>query len=729
MTIEAKADLLFEIGTEELPAGYILPALRRYEEVLTRNLNAQRLAFEEIKSYGTPRRLVFIVHGLPLGQSDHTFTVKGPRVEAAFNDKGEPTKTLLGFARAQGVDIGDIIRIETKKGVVVAANKKVKGGKAAPILSKILEKTMATEVFPKSMKWGASPVSFARPVSRILALFDEKRVDVTYGHVKSTTCTLGHRFTGKAEPVEVKGPESFFKALLARDVIVDQEKRKAIIKEGLAEKAGEVGGVVLGDEALTEEVAFLVEYPVVIRGGFDEGFLVLPRQVIINAMRSHQRYFSILDDAGSLMPYFITVANTPAPDMDKIIKGNERVLRARLNDAKFYFDKDKARPLCELTEGLKDVVFQARLGTSYEKVLRFTRLGLYLAERAGFIDESRGKEDSEAFLLEENNPARHKAGEIGEGPYMRLVIGRAAMLSKADLLSGVVGEFPDLQGVMGGIYAREAGEAPEVAAAISEHYRPTAAGGALPKSKAGLIISMADKLDTIAGFFAIGKVPTGAIDPYALRRQAIGIIKMLLESELDLPLDEAAEQAVAVLGPKICAEEERAAVKTSILEFFGERLKAQLRGEGIAFDSIDAVLATRWYNISDAVARIKALESFKDHESCADLVLSFKRVSNILKGFKADGSTPDEAIFSDEAESALFTAARGLAPLLEELARNGDYKGLFEALASIKTDIDRFFDDVMVMVENESIKTNRLLLLSSVRELYFQIADISRLTL
>ncbi len=728
MTIAIKADLLFEIGTEELPAGYIPLALSRYEEILTRNLKAQRLEFAEMRSYGTPRRLVFVVRGLPRAQSDHTFTVKGPRASAAYDENGNPTKTLLGFARAQGVEVSEILQLETKKGDIVAANKTVKGEQAGPLLSKILEKTISSEVFPKGMKWGRGTVSFARPVRRLLALFDGDGVDVSFGSVKSGAFTVGHRFTGQTAPVEVDGPESYFKALSERHVIVDQEQRKEIIAAGLEKKAHEVSGTVLPDKALMEEVAFLVEYPVVIRGSFDDEFLALPREVIINAMRSHQRYFTALDKEGRLLPYFLTVANTPAAKMDKIISGNERVLRARLNDAKFYFDKDKSTPLTELTQGLKAVIFAARLGSSYEKVIRFTALALYLGERAGLMPPIEEKTDPEAFLREDKNPAEHPPEEIGKGPYMRLVIGRAAVLCKADLLSGVVGEFPDLQGIMGGIYARAGGETEEVARAIEEHYRPTASGGVLPSTEAGTIISMADKLDTIAGFFAIGKLPTGTVDPYALRRGAIGIINMLLHSELDIPLDEAVERAAANLGEDICKD--TGAVKAAVLEFFGERLKAQLRGEGITFDSVDAVLATRWYNISDAVARIRAIEEFKAHESCEFLVLSFKRLSNILKGFTGhlEGKRPEKALFTEEAEAGLMQAAEALAPEVKKLWDKGDYKGVFQALASIKGDIDRFFDDVMVMVDDEKIKANRLLLLAYVRDMFSQIADISRLS-
>jgi len=724
MNSEKKGDLLFEIGTEELPAGYIPQALMRYEDILTRALNGGRLAFDEIKTYGTPRRLVFVVRGLPISQADHTFTIKGPRVEAAYDDKGAPTAALLGFARSQGADISQIGREQTKKGEVVAVEKTVTGAQTAALLPPILEKTLAIEVFPKRMKWGAGSVSFARPVRRLLAIFNNNGLDVAFGEVRSNSVTNGHRFIEATAPVKVTDISSYFRAMEERSVVVDQEKRRAIIRSGIEEKAREAGGRVLFDKALTEEVAWLVEYPVVIRGAFDKDFLRLPKEIIINAMRSHQRYFSVLDERGALLPFFITVANTPAASMDKIIKGNERVLRARLNDAKFYFEKDRATPLVNLVEGLKDVIFAARLGSSLDKVLRFTSLALYLGERAGLIPAAT-EENLEGFLKEEKNPASHERKDMGEGMYMRLVIGRAAMLCKADLLSGVVGEFADLQGIMGGIYARLGGEAEEVALAMEEHYRPTASGGKLPSSKAGIIISMADKLDTIAGFFSVGKVPTGTVDPYALRRGAIGIINMLLASKLDLPLDEAVERALEILGPGIC--EDRPKVKKSILEFFSERLRQQLLAGGLAFDSIDAVLAARWYNISDAAARVRALDRFKEDSACEALVLSFKRVFNILKGFDGHGGAPDKALFSEGAEAKLMEAAQKLAPNIEKLRKEGDYTGLFKALSSIKAKIDGFFDDVMVMVDDEKVKKNRLLLLAFIRGLYVNIADISRL--
>ncbi len=721
MESENAGDLLFEIGTEELPAGYIAPALSRYEQALARNLRAARLSYGEIRSYGTPRRLVFVVRGLPRLQADHSLEVTGPRVEAAYDGSGRPTKALIGFARAQGVAVDDIRRLKSKKGEVVLATKKIRGEGTATLLPAILEKTMKEEVFPKSMRWGTSDVTFARPVRRLLAIFMGKGLDLVFGDVRSNTFTVGHRFIGDTAPEEVEGPETFFSVLEKKKVLVDQARRKEIIRKGLAHKAAEVGGSVLEDASLTEEVVWLVEYPVVIRGTFEEEFLELPREIIINAMRSHQRYFSVLGAGGELLPYFITVANTPAPSMDKIIHGNERVLRARLNDARFYYDKDRAIPLASFVEGLKSVVFQDRLGTSYEKVLRFTRLALYLGQRAGLIPD--GGEGPEDFLRDDKNPALASATD--EAARLRLVIGRAAMLSKADLLSGVVGEFPDLQGVMGGIYARLGGEDEAVARAIEEHYRPTSSGGALPETTAGTIVSMADKLDTIAGFFAIGKVPTGGVDPYALRRSAIGIINMLIETGLDIPLDEAVEEALTIQGGKICAD--IGGVKEVVLDFFGERLRNKLLAEGLSFDSVDAVLATKWYDISDAVDRVRAIEDFKGNPVATDLAVSFKRVSNILKGFEPSGREPESALFTEEAEKGLATAIEALSPKIEALRAEGDYSGLFETLASIKPDIDRFFDDVMVMVDDEKVRTNRLLLLSRARGLFIEVADISRL--
>ena len=738
----AGKELLFEIGTEEIPAGFVPSALEDIKDFLAKKLASSRLDFESIRALGTPRRLAFIIEGLPETQPDARIEVRGPKSTAAFDESGKPTKKLEGFLKSQGVALEDVKTVETEKGEYVTVVKEIEGQPTVKVLHKILEAALALDVFPKSMRWGMHEVSFARPVHWLLALFDGRTVDVNFGHVKSSDFTLGHRFLtsevaeGWGRPVEkkalrnnrfkVSSVESYLEGLRSHYVIVDPGERKKIIIEGLEKKAVEVGGSLLPDPALLEEVTYLVEYPVVVRGGFEEEFLRLPKEVVITAMREHQRYFSVIDGAGGLLPYFLTVANTKAMSMDTVIRGNERVLRARLNDAKFYFEKDIKTPLTEKARELKGVIFQQKLGTSFEKVERFTRLALFIGERTGF---SRPLEEGEApgdFLSNGLNPAGFDAEKTDPGLYSKMVIGRAAVLSKADLLTGVVGEFPSLQGKMGGVYAERAGEVPEVAAAVCEHYLPAYSGDRLPATIAGSIISMADKLDTIAAFFAIGKIPTGAVDPYALRRQALGVIAIMLEKNFSLPLDELVEKAVAILGERIVKD--RAGVKSGVLDFFKERLKNQLLGRGLSFDSIDAVLSAPWCVLPDAVERVKALEGFKTHPACSDLIVAFKRVSNILKGMDLGAKTPDEKLLKEPQEKELLEATREVAPKIREFWEKGDYKSLFETLASIKDRIDSFFDHVMVMTDEEELKTNRLVLLNTVRDLYFSIADLSKLT-
>jgi len=432
----------------------------------------------------------------------------------------------------------------------------------------------------------------------------------------------------------------------------------------------------------------------------------------------------VVDPDGALLPCFLTVANTRALDMGVVARGNERVLRARLNDAKFYYDQDVKLPLAESVERLKGVIFQSKLGTSYEKVERFTELALNIGAELKVSEPPPGDDSPADYLKPERNPAA--AGKLDPLVRSRYAIGRAAMLAKADLTSGVVGEFPKLQGVMGGVYAERSGEAPEVARAIVEHYMPTASGGELPGSAEGAIVSIADKLDTIAGCYGVGLIPTGAQDPYALRRQALGIIAIMLEKGFSVPLDGLVATAVGILAGKLTRDP--AEVRADVLEFFKDRLKNQLLGQDLPFDSIDSVLSTDWYDLPDAVKRINAIEAFKAHPACANLVVAFKRVSNILKGFTANEAGPDPALFTDEQEKALYEVSREVAPAIAGHWKKGEYGLVFETLASIKDSIDAFFDDVMVMCEDPAVKNNRLALLWSVRELYFKIADLSRLT-
>jgi glycyl-tRNA synthetase beta chain len=723
-------DLLLEIGTEELPAKVVPRALSALEGFLKKNLEARRLAFASINTLGTPRRLTLIVRGLEERQPDSRIELKGPQKKAAYDSEGKPTGALLGFARSQGLDLADIKLVSTDKGEYASAVKEIKGEDTAKILPGVLLDTISQEFMPKSMRWGSYDISFSRPIHWIAAIYGGEVVEFSYGHINSSDVTYGHRFLsekkdGRPAPIRVSSVESYIKGLEASFVIPDPEDRKDAIRKGVEQTAAEAGGRVLPDEGLLEEIAYLVEYPVVLRGSFEKEFLALPRDIIVNAMREHQRYFSVIDEHGRLLPFFITVANTLPTDKDVVRKGNERVLRARLGDAKFYFEQDIKKPLVDRVASLKGVVFQAKLGTSFEKVERFTALALFLGHKVGF---SRPVEEGERpvdFATDALNPAKYDPKSIDPGLYSKYVLGRAAMLAKADLTSGVVGEFPSLQGIMGSVYASRGGEVPEVGVAIYEHYLPSSSGGALPASLAGAIVSIADKMDTICGCFAVGLIPTGAQDPYALRRQALGIIAIILDKGFRLRIDELVDESLSLLSAKATRGLEE--IKSDVLEFFKERLRNQLLSQGGSHDSIDAVLSAPWHDMVDAIKRIKALEEFKANPDCQRLVVAFKRVSNILKGVEPGAAQPDAALLVEPQEKALFEASRTLAPKMKALRETGDYQLSFETLASIKDIIDAFFDKVMVMAEDRKVRENRLALLNSIRDLYFRIADLSRL--
>jgi glycyl-tRNA synthetase beta chain len=726
-------DLILEIGTEELPAGFIPGALSSLEGLFKKVLANKRLSFKGLRTMGTPRRLTVIVGALEEEQSDTSTEVKGPAKRAAFDQNGEPTKALSGFARSQGIKVEELKLRKTEKGEYLYAIKKLKGERTKKILPETMEAILSSLYFPKSMRWSDHEMTFARPVHWILALYGGETVRFDFGHVKSGPYTFGHRFLkarGRAaKAIKVKGVKEYFEKLEGSNVMVDPGERKRAISEGLEKEAQGVNGKVLIDEALLGEVTNLVEYPVVIRGSFEREFLELPREVVINAMREHQRYFSVVGMEGgmdgALLPYFITVANTPATDPEVVRRGNERVLKARLNDAKFYFEKDRETTLSRRVEELKGVVFQAKLGTSFEKVLRFTELALFIGNKLEYSDPIDTSESFEDFLLDKYDPSRYEKAETDPLHYRKLVLGRASMLSKSDLTSGMVGEFPNLQGIMGREYARLAGEAPEVSEAIYEHYQPVSAGGRLPESVPGAIISIADKLDTIVGCFGVGLVPTGAHDPYALRRQALGIIAIIVEKGFVCPLDELVDKSLGLIEEKLKRPEKE--VEQGVLAFFRERLKNQLLTQGLPHDAIEAVLSAPWFDLVDSVKRVKALEGFKRHPACPSLVVAFKRISNILKGFDFKDERPKEELFEDPHEKALFEVSEKLAPEISAHWQRGDYEKVFTTLASAKETIDTFFDKVMVMVEEERLKRNRLILLHTLRGLYYQIADLSKL--
>lgn len=717
-------DLFLEIGTEEIPAGFIPNALESMQGLVSKAMEEHRIGFKNIRIFGTPRRLVVAVQGMDEKQADTVVETTGPARRAAFDEHGNPIRAAEGFAKSQGVKIKDLKIVQTPKGEYICAIKDVKGKKTKDILQEVLPKLITGVPFPKAMRWGNGDIRFARPIHWITAIFGKDIIPFKCGHIKAGAVSYGHRFM-KPQPFKVTGLKDYLKKTKDSYVIADAEERKKIIQKGIEKEADGVKGTILKDEELLNEVAYLVEYPVALRGGFDKEFLSLPKDVVINAMREHQRYFSVVDKDGNLLPYFTFVANTKAKDPKVVIKGNERVLKARLSDAKFYFDKDIKIPMKDRVETLKGVVFQTRLGTSYEKVERFTRLAVYIGNELRYCNSMDAQEQPKDFLTEDYNPKNYDPQKTDPGFISKLILGRASMLCKADLLSGMVGEFPKLQGIMGMEYALISGECADVARAICEHYMPTQASGKTPAGIPGAIISMADKMDTICGCFSVGLIPTGAADPYALRRQSLGIIAIIIEKGFSIAIDKIIDKSVALLNSRLTRAP--GDVKKDVLEFFKERLRNQLLSQGYSYDTVDAVLSAPWYDINDAVKRVKALEEFKKNPACAALVIAFKRVSNILKGFEFKEEKPDMALFEEIKEKGLFETIERIAPEIKRYWKEGDYEKVFETLASLKGTIDTFFDKVMVMVEDENIRRNRLVILNMVRNLYYQIADISKL--
>ncbi|MFQ5586242.1 MAG: glycine--tRNA ligase subunit beta [Thermodesulfobacteriota bacterium] len=717
-------DFILEIGTEEIPAGFITQAVSAMKGQMEKALHENRCHFTTIHSFGTPRRLAVIVEGLDEEQEDIVTEVTGPSREKGFDKDGKPTKAAEGFARGQGVPVEELEVIETKKGAYLFVRKKIEGRKTGELLREITPPLIDTIPFPKAMRWGDGEVAFARPIHWILSLYGSETIPFAVGDVESGPYTRGHRFL-KPKPVKVTSVKTYRDKLKSSNVILDPEERKALIRDGIERAAGEVNGRCIEDIPLLNEVANLVEFPVVLLGSFDTTFLDLPQEVVVNAMREHQRYFSLVDEGGHLMPHFITVANIETKKPEVIVKGNERVLRARLNDARFYYDRDIETPLAARVEALKDVVYQESLGTSYEKVERFTRLALSIGARLGLTNSMEAGERVEGFLSK--SVVKDASNMSKDRDIAKAVIGRAAMLCKADLVSDMVGEFPNLQGIMGAIYAERSGEIPEVSKAISEHYLPTAAGGELPASLCGALISVADKMDTICGCFGVGLLPTGTTDPYALRRQALGIISIVVDRGFRVPLDEILRTSLLLLKDKLKRPLDE--VERDVLEFFRERLRNQLLSRGYPFDVIDAVLSAPWYDVADAVRRVEALGEFKRHPDCERLVVAFKRVSNILKGHDLVDERPDPALFEGEHEAGLMGVAEEIAPVIERHLQDGDYEGVFTTLVSIKEKIDTFFDEVMVMVEDETVQRNRLTLLSYIQKLYSRTADLSKLAI
>jgi glycyl-tRNA synthetase beta chain len=683
-------ELLLEIGAEEIPAGFVPKALASLEEMIRKELVAARLEYHAIKTLGTPRRLTLVVQGLPAVQPDAELTAMGPSQKAAFAPDGTPTKAAEGFAKSQGVTVKDLQVITTDKGEYLSVTKQEQGRPTHELLAELLPKLVTGIPFKKSMRWADLEIRFARPVHWIVALFDGSVIPFSFGPITSGNVSRGHRFMAN-QPFPVRDFDHYLEECERHFVIVDQVRRQEIIRKEVHRVAKATGGHLLADEALLNEVTYLVEYPSAIIGTIPAEFLVVPKEVLITSMRSHQRYFSVVDEAGKLLPYFITVPNTLAEDPTVVVKGNERVLRARLSDARFFFDEDRKVRLESRVEGLKSVVYQQKLGTSFEKMERFKALAEQLAGQL--------------------NPAVQKQA------------GRAAYLCKADLVSGMVGEFPEVQGIMGCEYARHDGEEPAVALAIAEHYLPTQAGGELPASDAGAFVSLADKLDTVCGCFGVGLIPTGAADPYALRRATIGIIAIILDKGYRISLSTLVDSALSQLAPKLTRPRDE--VRHDILEFFRGRL-TNLLANDIPADVIEAALAIGFDDLADLAARVKALATFRKREDYLALTAAFKRVCNIVK--EGIDAPVDPALFQDEAEHTLYKAFQEAKVKAETEIADQNYLKALAEIAAIKWAVDGFFDAVMVMADEEKVRANRLALLTAISRLFGKVADFGKLS-
>ncbi len=684
-------ELLLEIGTEEIPARFVANALEEMSLLIRRALGTNSITHGDVETLGTPRRLTLLVENVAEKQEDTKTEKVGPPLRAAFDHKGRPTNAALGFAKRQGLRVEDLVTVKGEKGEYLCAVKREAGKPSSLILAGILPKVIGGISFPKSMRWSAANIRFARPIHWILALFNGQVIPFQFGGIKSGTRSYGHRFMSP-HAFEVRDFETYTRQTKDAFVIVNPQERKKMIEEGIAEAAAEVSGKVLSNEDLLDEVTYLVEYPTAIAGSFEKEFLNLPREVVINAMQEHQRYFPIVDDRGTLMPYFVSICNTRPPDMGTVRRGNERVLKARLSDAKFFFEEDTKEPLDRKVEALKGVIFQAQLGTSYEKVLRFKELALSLARKFR--------------------------------PDLEEKVERAAMLCKADLVTGMVGEFPALQGVVGREYALGSGEDAEVATALFEHYLPTSGGDRLPSAPIGDFISIADKLDTIVGCFGIGLMPTGAGDPFALRRQALGIIHIILGKGYSISLREQTQMAMELLKGKIERSPEE--IEADVLAFFRGRFANLLVSKGYPGDLVESVLAVQSDDFRDAQARVEALARFRGKPQFEPLATVFKRVGNILKGTKYSPKA-NPALFEEPQERQLHQRHLEMRGDFDSFMRNGEYEGAIAALAELQIPVNEFFDHVLVMAEDVRVRENRLALLGEIQGLFSQVTDFSRL--
>ena len=689
-------DFLVEIGTEELPPKALKPLMEAFGESLGTGIDEARLAHGDVRAYASPRRLTVLVEKLARRQEDRKVEQKGPPVRVAFDDDGNPTPAATAFARKCGVEVDALDRAETDKGEWLSFTSTEAGRSAAELLPEIIERALTSLPIPRRMRWGASEAEFVRPVHWVVLLHGEEVIDAEIMGIAAGRESRGHRYHSSG-PVTIAKPGDYLAALENEGyVIADFGRRRNLVREGADAAAEAAGGHVVDGESLYDEVAALVEWPVPIVGGFDEIYLELPREVVISTLTGHQRYFPMADASGDLLPHFVTMANLESRDPEQVIEGNERVIRPRLADAAFFWDSDRKKPLADRIDGLQAVVYQQGLGSLFDKSERVGRLASSLASALGA-----------------------DAREVA----------RAAALAKTDLLTGMVGEFPELQGTMGRYYATADGEPDAVARAIGEHYQPRFAGDELPASVGGQILAVADKLDTITGIFSIDKKPSGNRDPFGLRRAALGIVRILIECGLDADLKALIAAAVEA-QPQ--GKFDRAELEAGVYGFITERLRRYFldRDTGLSTETFDAVMARQPSSLVDFDRRLAAVQTFVRMEQAESLAAANKRIANILrKAGDPQGLAVDEKLFELDAERALGSALEGARSKVAPMLGARQYAETLNELAGLRDPVDRFFDDVMVMADDAAVRSNRLALLAGLRALFLDVADISRLSI
>jgi glycyl-tRNA synthetase beta chain len=700
-------DLLLEIGTEEIPAGYIEPALAALSQNLLKRLTQARIDCGEARIFGTPRRLTVIIEKLAGRQAPLKTEVLGPPARIGLDDRGNPTVAGIKFAEKVGVDIAKMTTRETEKGAYLCAAKTESGRVTKSILKELLPEVIPAIPFPKTMKWGDQTLQFARPIHSILCLLGKQVVPFMLGNIKSGRYTFGHSFVSPGK-IKIDATDQYVDMLQNAHVIVDSALRKERISHEITKAAGSLGGHVLPDPELVDIVNHLVEFPAVVAGTFDKKYLELPREILITAMREHQKYFAVIDSTRKLMPGFIAVNNTPARDMALVAKGHERVLRARLEDAQFFYRGDLETPLDHLVEKLKGVLFQASLGSMYAKVLRVQSVVEFIAD-----------------AVTSGNDPKVQAAELKQH------VSRAAFLCKADLVSQVVGEFPKLQGVMGRVYATVAKESDSVAVAIEEHYRPTYSGGPLPETTPGAILSIADKMDSICGCFNTGLIPTGASDPYALRRQGIGIVQIMLNNGHSFSLSDVIYKSLSLFDKK--DGDHIKETVDDVYTFLSNRIANLLMEEGFSRDIISAIVSVSVDHIPNVWRRIRALQSLKEKPDFEPLAIAFKRVVNIIKqaqskGIYEDDAVVDRRLFQDSSEESLFRVYQDVEDKISKRLKQGLIEAAFLDMASLRGEVDAFFDGVLVMAEDPVLRRNRLALLGSIAALFARLADFSKIS-